>query len=358
MLDGAPASPPPPAAIAVDGRLQRPVDLEVRGIDPVDLRREDHERLHRHPVLPCVGGHARPDGQLHRPRRWSCPAATKDYFSDDNGKTHEANINRIAEAGHHPWLRSPIGSAAWRSVSRAQMAAFLVRALRPARGDEGLLHRRQQQLARSRDQRRGRGRPDRWLRQRQVLPDRPRSPASRWPRSCCGRSSPTEPADAAAETPPEPTSTTPYQSQPGPSSGCPRLTLAAYGERPATEAVLRLVRRRSATTVLAVLLLATSVIPATAATTTPEGARAGHRRRGGRARRAASPAPSRTPPASARASTGKRPRRTRTTRSISPAGGRVTVPFRPASMIDGPSAASHPAPCRQAAARVASYATP
>ena len=48
-------------------RLQRPLELEVRGLHPVDLRREDHERLHRHPLLPGVRRHPRPDGQLHRP---------------------------------------------------------------------------------------------------------------------------------------------------------------------------------------------------------------------------------------------------------------------------------------------------
>ena len=102
-------------------------------------------------------------------RAMKLPAATKDYFTDDNGKTHEADINRIAEAG----LTNGCAPGLYcrnDSVSRAQMAGFLVRALDLPRRDEGLLHRRQQQLARVRDQRHRRGRPDRWLRRRPVLP--------------------------------------------------------------------------------------------------------------------------------------------------------------------------------------------
>ena len=61
-------------------------------------------------------------------RAMQLPAATKDYFSDDNGKTHEADINKIAEAG------LTVGCAPGLycrsdSVNRAQMAAFLARAL-------------------------------------------------------------------------------------------------------------------------------------------------------------------------------------------------------------------------------------
>jgi hypothetical protein len=61
-------------------------------------------------------------------RAMGLPAATQDYFSDDNGTTHEANINKIAEAG------ITTGCAAGLycpndNVSRAQMASFLARAL-------------------------------------------------------------------------------------------------------------------------------------------------------------------------------------------------------------------------------------
>ena len=61
-------------------------------------------------------------------RALNLPAASTDYFSDDNGSTHEANINRLAAAG------VTNGCAGGRycplqAVTREQMAAFLHRAL-------------------------------------------------------------------------------------------------------------------------------------------------------------------------------------------------------------------------------------
>lgn len=60
-------------------------------------------------------------------RTLALPAATRDWFRDDNGTTHEADINRLAEAGVTG------GCADGRfcpsqSVTREQMAAFLRRA--------------------------------------------------------------------------------------------------------------------------------------------------------------------------------------------------------------------------------------
>ena len=52
------------------------------------------------------------------------PAATKDYFTDDNGQTHEANINRIAQAGLTHGC-APSLCRRNNTVSRAQMAGFL-----------------------------------------------------------------------------------------------------------------------------------------------------------------------------------------------------------------------------------------
>src|SRR4051794_1867452 len=55
------------------------------------------------------------------------PPATSDHFADDDGNTHEANINRLAEAG----IVSGRGDGTYGPsdpVSRAQMATFLVRA--------------------------------------------------------------------------------------------------------------------------------------------------------------------------------------------------------------------------------------
>jgi hypothetical protein len=60
-------------------------------------------------------------------RALDLPAATRDHFTDDNGTTHEPNINRLAEAG------ITAGCSATRYcpggiVTRAQMATFLTRA--------------------------------------------------------------------------------------------------------------------------------------------------------------------------------------------------------------------------------------
>jgi S-layer homology domain len=61
-------------------------------------------------------------------RALDLPAASRDWFSDDTGLSHEDNINRIAEAG------ITIGCSATEfcpheSVSRGQMASFLARGL-------------------------------------------------------------------------------------------------------------------------------------------------------------------------------------------------------------------------------------
>jgi hypothetical protein len=55
------------------------------------------------------------------------PAATSDHFPDDNSSSHEANINRLAEAG----IVSGRADGTYGPndpVTRAQMATFLVRA--------------------------------------------------------------------------------------------------------------------------------------------------------------------------------------------------------------------------------------
>ncbi|HDH03086.1 MAG TPA: hypothetical protein ENH15_02430, partial [Actinobacteria bacterium] len=68
-------------------------------------------------------------------RALDLPPASEDYFSDDNANTHEAAINSLAEAG------IAVGCEAGRycpseTVSRAQMATFLFRALGLAEVDE------------------------------------------------------------------------------------------------------------------------------------------------------------------------------------------------------------------------------
>jgi hypothetical protein len=74
------------------------------------------------------------------------PATPNDFFGDDNGSAHEININRVAEAGIS--LGCEAGKFCPNSaVTRAQMASFLVRALDlPAAtaeyfsDDDGLIH--------------------------------------------------------------------------------------------------------------------------------------------------------------------------------------------------------------------------
>lgn len=79
-------------------------------------------------------------------RAFHFPFPTEDYFTDDDGTSHEVNINRLAKAG------ITTGCAADRfcpnrKVTRAEMATFLDRALDlPATGtdfftdDDGLVH--------------------------------------------------------------------------------------------------------------------------------------------------------------------------------------------------------------------------
>jgi hypothetical protein len=60
-------------------------------------------------------------------RALNLPAASRDYFHDDNSSSHEANINRLAEAG----ITGGCGNGRFCPdgvVTRGQMAAFLHRA--------------------------------------------------------------------------------------------------------------------------------------------------------------------------------------------------------------------------------------
>lgn len=63
-------------------------------------------------------------------RAFNLPAATTDYFPDDNGNIHEANINKIAAAGIT--VGCTVGGTAYcpnAKVTRAEMATFIVRAM-------------------------------------------------------------------------------------------------------------------------------------------------------------------------------------------------------------------------------------
>ena len=82
----------------------------------------------------CAGDHYCPDGHTTRAqmatfltRALDLPPASRDYFTDDAGNKHEDRINRLAEAGitvgcGGTWF-CPDGT-----VTREQMATFLVRA--------------------------------------------------------------------------------------------------------------------------------------------------------------------------------------------------------------------------------------
>ncbi|MDQ3500751.1 MAG: S-layer homology domain-containing protein, partial [Actinomycetota bacterium] len=63
-------------------------------------------------------------------RALQLPASTFDYFGDDEGSIHEADINALAQAG----ITSGCTATTYcpgASVTREQMAAFLHRALAP-----------------------------------------------------------------------------------------------------------------------------------------------------------------------------------------------------------------------------------
>ncbi|HDH02793.1 MAG TPA: hypothetical protein ENH15_00940, partial [Actinobacteria bacterium] len=80
------------------------------------------------PTLFCPGGGVtRRQMASFIARALELPPANVDYFTDDDGDTHEDNINRVAEAG----IALGIGGGLYDQgalVSRAQMASFLARA--------------------------------------------------------------------------------------------------------------------------------------------------------------------------------------------------------------------------------------
>ena len=109
-------------------------------------------------------------------RALDLPATTTDFFDDDDGSTHEVNINRLAAAGITlgcgPSLYCPNAN-----VTRAQMASFLVRALGLTAGRRHRrLHRRRGLDARGRHQPVEVRRADHWLHGDDVLPCGERHP--------------------------------------------------------------------------------------------------------------------------------------------------------------------------------------
>jgi hypothetical protein len=83
----------------------------------------------------CGGTRFCPDAPVTRnqmasfiARALDLPPATHDYFSDDNGQTHEADINKVAEAGITGGCADGLYCPT-DPVYREQMASFLARAL-------------------------------------------------------------------------------------------------------------------------------------------------------------------------------------------------------------------------------------
>jgi hypothetical protein len=130
VLDGTPASPPPPPPPPAYPVMSVFNDLWSSKFVPsiqwiYDEAITNGCTSSRYcPVAPVTRGQM----ASFLARTMDLPAATKDYFSDDNGQTHEADINKLAEAaitgGCEPGRFCRLAS-----VSRAQMAGFLVRAL-------------------------------------------------------------------------------------------------------------------------------------------------------------------------------------------------------------------------------------
>jgi hypothetical protein len=86
----------------------------------------------------CSGDNYCPDGLVRRghmatflARALHLPAATRDYFDDDDGSEHEDNINRIAAVGITTGCGASRKFCPGGRVTRQQMAAFLHRALTP-----------------------------------------------------------------------------------------------------------------------------------------------------------------------------------------------------------------------------------
>ena len=73
-------------------------------------------------------------------RALDLPDATQDYFTDDNGSTHEDSINRVKAAGIATGCTATTYCPKHRCCAR-QMATFLDRAFDPPNTDERLLHR-------------------------------------------------------------------------------------------------------------------------------------------------------------------------------------------------------------------------
>ncbi len=116
--------------------LELPAATDDHFADDAGTHEEDINRLFEAGITNgCAADRFCPDRTLSRmemasllARALELPAATMDWFDDDDGRTHEDNINRLAEAG----ITGGCGVRRFcptRSVTREEMAAFLYRAL-------------------------------------------------------------------------------------------------------------------------------------------------------------------------------------------------------------------------------------
>jgi glucose/arabinose dehydrogenase len=117
------------------GRLYRVVAPEFSDILASQFIDDIHWLVYEGITSGCGGSRYCPTAAVTRAQMASflarglgLPAATTDYFDDDDGTLHEADINRIAKAG----ITSGCGPRAYcpgNNVSRAQMATFLAEGL-------------------------------------------------------------------------------------------------------------------------------------------------------------------------------------------------------------------------------------
>ena len=119
-------------------------------------------------------------------RAFDLPRASDDFFTDDEGNTHEDSINRVAAAQ----ISLGLGDGTYDPssiVTREQMASFLARAMGLAACRWGPLRRCERNPRREhqrRSQRRGHARMRR--RRDALLPEGPGADATRWPLSSPG----------------------------------------------------------------------------------------------------------------------------------------------------------------------------
>ena len=117
-------------------------------------------------------------------RAMDLPPTDEDFFTDDDGATGEAAINRLAAARHHRWLRRR-RFCPHDTVTRGQMASFLVRALDLPRPGEPRPFQATTTARRMSATSTACSKPaSRAVAARTCYCPKERAPAARWPPSC------------------------------------------------------------------------------------------------------------------------------------------------------------------------------